>query len=324
MEEHRILITGGVGYVGGALTDYLIKNYPKIDFLVYDNLTFERDFRKPIKFINGDIQDTVKLKKVINDFDPTAIIWLAGRVGDGACAINPEITMEENVTTVEWLADNYNGRIIYPSSCSVYGKGDGILTEESETNPLSLYAITKLKCEEILKNKNCVMFRLGTLFGISDTYSRIRLDLVVNILSLKAQRNEPLTVFGGEQWRPLLHVRDAAKAMAEAAINHEFPIGIYNIAHKNMTIKEVAEEIKNVSNKNVEIHYSDINFEDARNYRASTEKYDNTPGAVSFNISVKDGAYEIIKLLEEGRVKNPFKNVYHNARFTKEVIENGK
>jgi nucleoside-diphosphate-sugar epimerase len=83
-----------------------------------------------------------------------------------------------------------------------------LLTEESNLNPLSLYASTKMESERYLIDSDAVIFRLGTLHGISDNYSRIRMDLVINNFALKATIGEPLTIFGGTQWRPFLHVKD--------------------------------------------------------------------------------------------------------------------
>jgi len=313
----RILVTGGAGYVGGAVTDILREL--NVDCLVYDNLTYERDYRKSIPFVYGDIRDHVKLSKILNSYQPSSVIWLAALVGDGACQVNPELTVEINQKPVEWLAANYSGKIIFTSTCSVYGKSEGLLTEESPTNPLSLYALTKLACEQTLRDKNAVIFRLGTLYGISDTYSRIRLDLVVNILSVKAYLGEQLTIFGGNQWRPLLHVRDAAKAIAYAAIDST-PPGLYNITQKNIRIKEIGEGIKEfVKDRRLEISYSEISVDDARNYRVSYDKYKSLKTAQSFKLKIKDGVNEIYNLMKEHRIKDPFASVYHNQQFNEEI-----
>ena len=143
-----------------------------------------------------------------------AVIWLAALVGDGACAINPELTFEINAESVRFLAQNFKKRIVFLSTCSVYGAQEGLLDETSTINPLSEYASSKVQAEEYLQDSNAIIFRLGTLFGISDEFSRIRLDLVVNILVTKAFTEGKLTVFGGDQWRPLLHVTDVANAIS--------------------------------------------------------------------------------------------------------------
>ena len=136
----KVLIVGGAGYLGGALTDEL--KHTANNVYVYDSLLFEDSYRKDINFIRGDIRDRELLKQWLDWAD--VVVWLAAIVGDGACAINPALSTEINQESVKWLADNFNGRIIFMSTCSVYGAKDGILTEESDVNPLSIYASTKL------------------------------------------------------------------------------------------------------------------------------------------------------------------------------------
>ena len=196
-----ILVVGGAGYVGGGIVDLLSKKH---DVTVYDSLIYENSFRKDVNFIFGDIRDYKKLNPIFKKYD--AVVWLAALVGDGACAINPTLTHEINAETVSNLIKNFNGKIIFLSTCSVYGAQDGILNEDSSVNPLSEYASSKLIAEKYLKDSDAIIFRLGTLFGIGDQFSRIRLDLVVNILTTKALQDKKMSVFGGDQWRPLLHV----------------------------------------------------------------------------------------------------------------------
>jgi nucleoside-diphosphate-sugar epimerase len=158
----RVLIVGGAGYIGGAMTDLLIDT--KHDVRIYDSLVYEEAYRKPVEFVYGDILDRQKLKKHLAWAD--AVIWLAALVGDGACALNPTLSIDINQNSVEWLSKNYDGRIIFMSTCSVYGAQDGELTEDSPKNPLSVYAMTKLAAEAFLENKNALIFRLGTIFGV--------------------------------------------------------------------------------------------------------------------------------------------------------------
>ena len=231
----NILVVGGAGYVGGGIVDKLKEVH---NVTVYDSLIYEESYRKDVNFVYGDVRDHNKLLPLLKEND--AVIWLAALVGDGACAINPGLTFEINSESVKFLAENFNKRIVFLSTCSVYGAQEGLLDESSSINPLSEYASSKVQAEEYLQNSNAIIFRLGTLFGISDEFSRIRLDLVVNILVTKALTEGKLTVFGGEQWRPLLHVTDVANAIAHT-INSEVT-GIFNLHYENFKIIDIAKQ----------------------------------------------------------------------------------
>lgn len=207
----NILIVGGAGYVGGAVTDLLMET--EHNTRVYDALLYEEIYRKPVDFCYGDVRDHERLQPQLEWAD--AVVWLAALVGDPACALNPDISVAINQEPVRWLAENFDGRILFLSTCSVYGAQDGVLDETSATDPLSVYAVTKLEAEQYLAEKNAIIFRLGTLFGVSDLFSRIRLDLVVNTLTVRAHRFGKITIYGGGQFRPLLHVRDAGKAIVD-------------------------------------------------------------------------------------------------------------
>ncbi len=302
--KKKILVVGGAGYVGGVIVDLLLsrKNY---DVSVFDNLLYEDSYRKNCKFISGDIRDKKFYKKSLNKYD--VIVWLAALVGDGACAINPGLTDEINFQTLKKLSNIYKKRIIFISTCSVYGAQNGFLDENSSVNPLSHYASSKLKCESILKNKNSIIFRLGTLFGVSDNYSRIRMDLVVNTLSAKAFFEKKMSVFGGEQFRPLLHVKDVARAI-EIAIKSK-KRGIYNLSYKNMKIIDIAREIQKYF-KNTKIIKTKIKFQDARNYKVKNIKASKD---LSFKAkyNLKYGILELKKLLIEKRIKN-----FNDPRYT--------
>lgn len=299
----RVLVVGGAGYVGGALTD-LIEGH---EVKVYDNLTYEEAYLKNIPFVQGDVRDRRKLKKHLNWAD--AVVWLAALVGDGACAINPALTKEINRDSVEWLAENFDGRIIFMSTCSVYGARDGILDELSPTNPLSAYAATKLAAESFLMNKNAIIFRLGTLFGLGDRYSRIRLDLVVNTLTARAVVDEKLTVFGGDQYRPLLHVKDAAQTIADNLDSDAR--GVFNLHSQNARILDLAETVRFHVPCKVEI--VETTFEDARNYRASSEKAQIL--GFSPKYSINDGIIEVRDLIKDGRIKDLNSPRYSNVAF---------
>ena len=118
----KVLIVGGAGYVGGGIVDLLSKEN---EVTVYDSLIYENSYRKNVDFIFGDIRDYKKINNILDQYD--AVIWLAALVGDGACAINPALTHEINSETVKNLAKNFKGKIVFLSTCSVYGAQEGFL-----------------------------------------------------------------------------------------------------------------------------------------------------------------------------------------------------
>ena len=305
----NILVVGGAGYVGGGIVDKLKQTH---NVTVYDSLIYEESYRKDVNFVYGDIRNHDKLLPLLKEND--AVIWLAALVGDGACSINPELTFEINSESVKFLANNFDKRIIFLSTCSVYGAQEGLLDESSSINPLSEYASSKVQAEEYLSDSNAIIFRLGTLFGISDEFSRIRLDLVVNILVTKALTEGKLTVFGGEQWRPLLHVVDVANAIAHT-IESDIT-GIFNLHYKNFKIIDIAEAIiEKVPSASIET--TPMKFQDARNYQVSSEKlYKESGFKASTNLT--KGIEEVYDLISNNRIKNVHHNRYSNQNFLEE------
>ena len=302
----KILVVGGAGYVGGGIVDTLSK---KNEITVYDSLIYESAYRKDVNFIYGDIRDYKKINSILNNFD--AVVWLAALVGDGACSINPTLTHEINSETVKNLVKNFNGKIIFLSTCSVYGAQEGVLDENSEVNPLSEYASSKLIAEKYLEESDAIIFRLGTLFGISDQFSRIRLDLVVNILTTKALVDKKMSVFGGDQWRPLLHVKDVANAI-EHNISSKTK-GIFNLHYKNFKIIEIAEKIKEKI-PDVSIETTPLPFQDARNYQVSSDKLKLETGFEA-SIELTQGIEEMYNLISSNRIKDINDPRYSNQNF---------
>ena len=302
----KVLIVGGAGYVGGGIVDLLSKEN---EVTVYDSLIYENSYRKNVDFIFGDIRDYKKINNVLDQYD--AVIWLAALVGDGACAINPALTHEINSETVKNLAKNFKGKIVFLSTCSVYGAQEGILDESSEVNPLSEYASSKLIAEKYLADSDSIIFRLGTLFGIGDKFSRIRLDLVVNILTTKAYIDKKMSVFGGEQWRPLLHVKDVANAIAHTLDTQTN--GVFNLHYKNFKIIEIANEIKKKIS-DVEIETTPLPFQDARNYQVSSDKLRDATGFQA-TVDLIHGINEMYELISSNRIKDINDPRYSNQNF---------
>jgi nucleoside-diphosphate-sugar epimerase len=311
----KILITGGAGYVGGYMTDLLFRGGE--DVTVFDNLVYESRFLKNVPFLYGDIRDRQALGKILPRYD--VVIWLAAIVGDGACAVDPFLTQSINEDTVKWLVDNYSGKIVFPSTCSVYGINNDLIDEGAATNPLSMYAITKLNAERyIVKyHEDHLIFRLGTLYGMSDDHSRIRLDLVTNVLTQKATLGEPLTVLGGDQWRPLLHVRDVAEATLFGL--KEGISGLFNLHAENYRIREIAEEIQQII-PNTKIVYQDLKFEDLRNYRVKSDAYRNLGWRPKY--TMHEGIEELHKVIREHRIKDLDNPIYYNAHYLNGRTEN--
>jgi len=303
----NVLIVGGAGYVGGAVTDLLAET--KHRTRVFDALLYEESYRKPVDFVYGDVRDPEALLPQLRWAD--AVVWLAALVGDPACALHPDVSMTINQEAVRFLAENFDGRIVFLSTCSVYGAQDAVLDESSPLNPLSVYATTKLEAERHLVEKNAITFRLGTLFGVGDLFSRIRLDLVVNILTVRAHRTGAIKVFGGEQFRPLLHVRDAARAIVE---NLETPhTGVYNLHRQNVRIIDLAYQVRNHF-PDLQIEQTEMPFQDTRNYRVSSEKAQRVLGFRPTS-SIDDGIEEIKTLLDTGRLRDVDNPRYTNQGF---------
>ena len=160
----KVLIVGGAGYVGGYMTDAAVMAGHEVR--VIDNFFF------------GDITNFSEIQVHLKWAD--CVIWLAAFVGDPACAINPKLTMRTNVQTVKQLTENFGGRIIFPSTCSVYGAQNELLDESSPTSPLSLYAESKLEAEEILSkaSNSTVIFSMSVSKSKSHSITSLIRDSV--------------------------------------------------------------------------------------------------------------------------------------------------
>jgi nucleoside-diphosphate-sugar epimerase len=305
----KVLVVGGAGYIGGYLTDYL--SYAGHEVCVYDNLLYESRFFKPVEFVYGDIRDRAKLGKILPKFD--IVIWLAAIVGDGACAIDPFLSQTINEDTVKWLSENFDGKIVFTSTCSVYGKNNDLnIDEDAPTNPLSVYASTKLAAEKhiVMNSRNYLIFRLGTLYGVGDEHSRIRLDLVVNIMTKRAASGEPLVVYGGDQWRPLMHVKDVATAI-EFGLQKDIK-GVYNLHYENFQIKSIADEIvKLVPQASVVV--KPLPDEDARNYNVNSDAFWSYGWVPIYDLEY--GIKEMWNIIKDNRLKNVDDPVYSNVRY---------
>jgi len=299
----NVLVVGGAGYIGGIVTDLLLASDHHAR--VYDCLLYEESYMKPVDFAYGDVRDHGLLSEHLEWAD--AVVWLAALVGDGACALNPEITIEVNQDSVQWLSENFDGRVVFLSTCSVYGAQGVMLDESAQTKPLSVYAATKLAAESHLYDKDALIFRLGTIYGKGDLFSRIRLDLVVNTLTVRAVREGEITVFGGEQWRPLLHAHDVARAVVDNLESDQ--TGVFNLHRDNVRIGELPDTLRRHFPELV-VHHTDLSFEDARNYQVSSDK---ARSLLKFDpaSTIDQGIEEIRAIIGQRRLKD-----VNNARYT--------
>ena len=303
----KVLVVGGGGYVGGYLVDELIQSGHEVG--VFDLLLYEDRFLKPVKFYLGNISDTSDLLAISRDYE--VVIWLAALVGDPLCALDENLTKEVNTEAPLRFRTEFDGEFVFMSTCSVYGAQDGLLDEDSPTNPLSIYAQTKLRSEEGLLSigKPNLILRLGTLFGISDAHARLRADLVLNVLVIRAVYSKQLTVFGGEQFRPLLHVRDVGRAIV-SALNAGIH-GKFNLHCENISIVGLAERISHVV-PDVKIVRAETSFQDSRNYSVSSNLFKEMSD-FSPKYSIEHGIVELHEALLSGRFPNILNSNYINV-----------
>jgi nucleoside-diphosphate-sugar epimerase len=286
----KILITGGAGYVGSVLTPYLIKkNYQVtvLDLMLYGETLMEN---KNLKIIKGDIRNTELLKQTIKGND--IVIHLACISNDPSFELNPtlgkEINLDAFTPLVEISKNSGIKKFIYASSSSVYGvKIEKNVNENMSLEPLTDYSKFKADCEKILfkyKSKDfiTVVLRPATVCGYSP---RQRLDLVVNILTNLAYHNREITIFGGNQLRPNIHIQDMVRAY-ELFINMEnekINGKIFNVGFENLTINQLASEVQKVIGSDVKIKKLPTN--DYRSYHISSKKIQDELGFVT-NFSI--------------------------------------
>jgi nucleoside-diphosphate-sugar epimerase len=241
--------------------------------------------------------------------DVDAVIHLASIVGMPASSIEPRTSEEINYLATKNIAElcQLHGieTYIFASTCSVYGSQPSkIITEKSRTSPLDYYSKQKFVSERAIGwlNDSPTILRFGTLFGLSP---RMRFDLVINLFIAQALKEKEITVFGGNQFRPFLHVEDAADSIIFAL--EKDLTGTYNVTAQNFTIMDAAKKIKELTNCNIKISNEN---EDKRNYNVSAEKIKN----VGFEPK-KDLEFafnQIKKALEEGTIKNYTEKIFNN------------
>jgi nucleoside-diphosphate-sugar epimerase len=293
----NILMTGGCGYIGTVLTEKLLADGHKLK--VIDTQWFGNHLKAHpnLTVLKEDIRNIDDID--LNQID--TVLHLANIANDPAVELNPTLSWEVNVLAAQQLADKAvrNGvkHFVYASSGSVYGvKDEPHVTEDLTLVPISVYNKTKMVAERVLLSYRDKMqvhcIRPATVCGISP---RMRLDVSVNMLTFQALKNNKITVFGGNQTRPNIHIKDMARVYQHFVNNSIIESGCYNAGFENISILDIAEMVKN--KLGAEIVISESN--DPRSYRQNSEKLLNTGFEQMYGVE-----YAINEIIEEYKKGN--------------------
>jgi len=310
--DDLVLVTGGAGYVGSHLVRMLLERGYRVRVLetfLYGNAGLTGISSHPkLEIQYGDICNVRDMMRAARE--ARAVIALAALVGDGACEIDREETTSINIESTKILGHVVRHhpdleRIVFASSCSVYGATEGlVLNEGSRLNPVSFYARSRIVSENILRReldgRSVVMLRLGTVFGASP---RPRFDLMINTMTCSAVKRGAVTVTGADAWRPHVHVHDVAGAFLLAAESSSDLVSgeTFNVGsnENNYTIGATAEIVAaRIPGTRVE---SGGRVDDLRSYRVSFDKIRHVLGFVPSH-SIEGGVDEIKALLERDRL----------------------
>jgi nucleoside-diphosphate-sugar epimerase len=274
--------------------------------------------------IKGDIRDKVLLEKIIPGCD--AVIHLGCISNDPSFELNPELGKSINYDAFLPLVDVSKSsgvkRFIYASSSSVYGiKEENNVTEDLPLLPLTDYSKYKAMCEDVLMDKKepgfvTLILRPSTVCGYSP---RLRLDLTVNILTNLAVNNRRITVFGGQQMRPNIHIKDMVRAYLKSLVWPDEAIDgkIYNVGFENFTVAEIAEKVRSVVGPDIDIVTKPS--DDNRSYHVSSEKIKRDLGFVAQH-SVEEAAQDLFAAFQAGKIPNSMEDIkYYNIKTMQEL-----
>jgi nucleoside-diphosphate-sugar epimerase len=319
----NVLVTGGAGYVGGVLVPALLdRGYgvKVLDLYLYGDHVLDSVRGHPnLQQIKGDIRDRHLLERIMPGCD--AVIHLACISNDPSFELDPNLGKSINYDAffdlVAVAKDAGVRRFIYASSSSVYGvKADENVTEELALEPLTDYSKYKALCEDVLLKAQgpgftTVVLRPATVCGYSP---RLRLDLTVNILTNYAVNNGRITVFGGAQKRPNIHIDDMAAVylrMLEAS-DAQISGRVFNAGYENHTVMQIAEMVRAVVGRSTEIVTTPS--DDNRSYHISSEKIRRELGFVPTH-SIEDAARDLVDGFKAGKIPDPMTDIrYYNIK----------
>jgi nucleoside-diphosphate-sugar epimerase len=327
----NVLVTGGAGYLGSVLIPKLLSRGHSVRVLDmgYFGLGQMQSFHPPVMVVREDLckmaTDALLCRELLGGCD--AVIHLAAISNDPSAELNPELTERVNFAATVALAEAARDRgirFLFSSSCSVYGEAEGEIDEDGYVNPLTTYAVTKVRAERSLvamanRRWRPVILRNGTLFGYSP---RMRFDLVVNIFSLYSALYNEIKVFGGgRHWRPFLHVLDCARAFVFFAERTKLAHLCYNVAHENLRVADVVDVFRGL---NPRLRVTDLETVEAdqRNYRVSTRRL--RKEGFKARLSVATGAEAIIDAIVSGMIRDPESVFYRNAKWLRELTHIGE
>ena len=320
----QVLVTGGAGYVGSVLVPKLLdKGYrvKVLDLYIYGGNVLDAVKDNPnLEQIKGDIRDRALLEKVIPGTD--ALIHLACISNDPSFELDPQLSKSINYDALFDLVEvsKHFGvkRFIYASTSSVYGiKEEENVTEDLKLEPLTDYSKYKALCEEVLLKEQSpdfvvVIIRPATVCGYSP---RLRLDLAVNILTNLAVNTRRITVFGGQQKRPNIHIEDMADLYVQLLELPDEKINgkIFNAGYENYRVSEIAEKVRKVvGEEGVEITTTPT--DDNRSYHISSEKIRRELGFEPKHC-VEDAIKDLCDAFQAGRIPNPMDGTrYYNIK----------
>jgi nucleoside-diphosphate-sugar epimerase len=307
----RVLVTGGAGYVGSNLVPKLLDagyEVSVLDLYIYGDVFAGVTSDPNLSQIKGDLRNAEDVRKALAGCD--AVIHLACISNDPSFDLNPELGKSINFDCFRPLVkaskDAGVKRFIYASSSSVYGiKNDMDVTEELPLVPLTDYSKYKAMCEEVLEEEResgfvAVTLRPATVCGYAP---RLRLDLTVNILTNHAINNGRITVFGGDQLRPNIHVEDMTDLYVtlleqpDAAISGK----TWNAGYHNLKVRAIADMVREEVGHNIDIVVTPT--DDHRSYHVSSEKIRRDIGFVAGR-SVKDAIADLKGAFFAGKVPN--------------------